>query len=275
MKNIRKLISLFLLCALLTSCQKEYLNPNGDSPIFDPDAQRFFDSSGVTDAIQQVAVDIFVQQLKDSLLWTKFGAIYPMVGGSASMMKWNLKDPRDLDAAYRLTFNGSPVFSVTGVLFPTIADFADTHLTDAVYSYNDNAISYFSRTQNTVSGYDMGCFDHAAPYNEMAIYDTVDAVNWFGYYDFGPTPTNTKGLFMLSATASDVTRFENGVVKNSAGVAPVPGSTGYPVVLGYVNGAAAGGARECALATIGNGLTIAQAMTFYTIVQNFQGRLGR
>jgi hypothetical protein len=49
----------------------------------------------------------------------KFMAIYPLVGGTQSTTKWNLKDPRDLDAAYRLSFYGNPVYAGTGILFST------------------------------------------------------------------------------------------------------------------------------------------------------------
>ena len=94
-----------------------------------------------------------------------------MVGGTANTTKWNLKDPRDSDGAYRLTFYGNPVFASTGILFPTTLDYADTHLADsAIGGYNNASISYYSRTQNAISGYDMGCSDGTVPYNELSIY---------------------------------------------------------------------------------------------------------
>ena len=199
-----------------------------------------------------------------------------MVGGSAATTKWNLKDPRDLDAAYRLTFYGSPVFASTGILFSTNSDYASSNLTDNnIGSYNDAAISYFSRTQNTVDGYDMGCSDDATYYNEFAIYNSGDASNWFGYYGWGISPVSTKGLFMISATSANVKRYENGIATDAKGSAPTAGSTNMPVLIGYVADADSGGQRECALASIGGGLTDAQALTFYRIVQNFETKLGR
>ena len=64
-----------------------------------------------------------------------------MVGGTATTTKWNLKDPRDSDAAYRLIFKGTPVYASTGVLFPTTADYADTHLADnAIGGHNKASI---------------------------------------------------------------------------------------------------------------------------------------
>ncbi len=273
MKNVLKLTTVLFLFASLLSCHKDKSKSNEIT--YDADAQKFIDSSGIADNTQKVALNNFVIQLKDSSLWTKFIAIYPMVGGTAATTKWNLKDSRDLDAAYRLTFNGTPVFATTGVLFPTIADYANTHLADSLLSYNNNSISYYSRTQNTIDGYDMGCADHVVYYNEFGIYNSVNATNWFGYYEFGSTPSTTTGLFMLSSTSSDVKRYENAVVTKSKGNSPTIGYTNYPVLIGYVAGASSGGQKQCALATIGNGLTDAEALTFYNIVENFESKLSR
>ncbi|HEV2833633.1 MAG TPA: hypothetical protein VGW31_16755 [Hanamia sp.] len=268
MKNILQLIGVLSLIVLLTSCQKEFTKTDTNFT-YDVDAQKFIDSSGISDNTNKLAVNDLIKQLKDSSLWTKFIAIYPMLGGTASTTKWNLKDPRDLDAAYRLTFNGNPTYTNTGVLFPTTSDFADTHLKDSELTYNDNAISYYSRTQNTVSGYDMGCLDNAAPFNEMTIYHATNASDYFGYYRHGYTPASTIGLFMLSATSTDVIWYENGINTFSKNAAPTEGFTNHPILIGYVASAASVGMRECALATIGKGLTGAEALTFSNIIRNF------
>lgn len=275
MKNPLQLVAIILFCLFFSSCQKQFLDPNPKS-IFDADALKFIDSAGITNSNQKSAIDNLVSQLKDSLLWSEFMAIYPMVGGSANTTKWNLKDPRDLDAAYRLTFYGAPVFASTGVHFFTTSDYADTHLTDNMMSgSNNNSIGYYSRTQNTISGYDMGCSDTKNPWNEFGIYQATDNTEFFGFHAGGVSPAVTKGLFILSSTASDVKRYDNGIVTDSKGSAPTTTFTNLPILIGSVAGAPSVGERECALATIGNGLTDAQALTFYNIVQNFETALGR
>jgi hypothetical protein len=276
MKKIFQLFALISAFAFLNSCKK-----NKDSVItpititYDTDAQKFFDSSAISDTLQKSAINTLVKQLKDSSLWSKFTAIYPMAGGSSSSAKFNLKDPRNADAAYRLTFNGAPSFSGTGVLFSTPSDFADTHINDSAITYNDNSISYFSRTQNTIDGYDMGCSDNKAPYNEFAIYQSSDATNWFGYYKYGVVIASTKGLFTMTSTTNDVKRFENGIMAAAKGSAPIVGFTRMNILVGSVNNAPANGQRECALAAVGQGLSDAQAMTFSNIVHNFETKLGR
>ncbi|KAA9036317.1 hypothetical protein FW778_18960 [Ginsengibacter hankyongi] len=276
MKNAFQLLTVLSVFTFFASCKKHHDQPVTPPVIaYDADAQKFFDSSAIGDTSQMSAVSDFVKQLKDSSLWAKFTAIYPMVGGSGNTSKWNLKNPVNSDAAYRLTFTGTPTFSSSGVLFPTTSDFADTHFSDSLLAYNDNSISYFSATQNTTDGYDMGCSDNVSPYNEFAIYHSSDATNWYGYYQFGITPASTKGLFMLSATAGDVKRFENGIMTMSKGASPAIGFTGLPILIGSVSAAPTVGGRECALATIGKGFSDAEALTFYNIVKNFEARLRR
>jgi hypothetical protein len=273
--------TLYIAAALFvfsfSSCQKEFSITDAHiQNNFNADAQTFIDNSGITDNTQQLAINNLVIQLKAGSLWGKFIAIYPMVGGTAATTKWNLKDPRDLDEAYRLTFTGNPVYANTGVLFPTIDDYADTHLEDNAIGGSTNAsLSYYSRTQNTISGYDMGCTDGAVPFNELSIYsDASDNSEWFGFSQHLFSP-NTTGLFMLSSSSTNVTRTRNGVVVSSKGSAPNPVYTNLTILLGKSRVTVHPGKKECAFATIGNGLTDAEAMTFYNIVQNFQTALGR
>jgi len=284
MKNVLQLLIVCFLIAVLPSCKKDHSNPGDENPAatYDTDAKAFFTSSGIQDTVQMNAVNDFVMALKKDSLWNKFLAIYPMVGTTAATTKWNLKDPRDADDAYRLTFYGTPAFSDSGILFPTTNDYADTHVIDtAMGGYNNSAISYYSTTQNAVSGYDMGCSDTLYPYNELSIYsnsaDTTyaaDNTEWFGYGPNLPTP-NTTGLFMLSATNSDVARIRNGTVVGSYGKPPHESYTNASIWIGTTRGASRPGKRRCALATVGNGLSDAQAMDFYNIVQTFETKLGR
>ncbi len=276
MKNTVRLFSLVFFCFLYASCQKEFLDPHDKPIVYDADAKKFIDSSGIIDSAEKAGINDFVKELKNASLWDKFMAIYPMVGGTANKAMWNLKDPRNSDAAYRLTFTGSPIFATSGVLFPTISDYADTHLADdGMGGATDAAISYYSRTQNTVSGYDMGCTDGAIPYNELSIYsNSADKSEWFGFSQDILSP-NTTGLFMLSSSATEVTRYRNGVVVSMKGSAPQNSYTSLTILIGVSRVTMHPGQKECALATIGDGLTDAQALTFYNIVQKFETTLGR
>ena len=68
-----------------------------------------------------------VVSLKSASLWSEFYALYPFVSGSAIGHKYNLIDPQDTDAAYRLTFLGGITHSSTGMQGKGITGYANTH----------------------------------------------------------------------------------------------------------------------------------------------------
>jgi len=113
----------------------------------DPDAKAFIDAAGITDPTQVQAVNNLVIQLKADSIWSKMKAIYPMVGGTAFAHKWNLKDPRDLDAAFRLTFNGGWTHSATGAKGNGVDGYSETHFNARTELSKDNvAMGYYCRT---------------------------------------------------------------------------------------------------------------------------------
>ncbi len=77
----------------------------------DPDAQAFITAAGITDPTQQAAINTLVVDLKGYSIWTKFTAIYPIVGGVASSHAVNLKTP----GTYNLTFATGWTHSSTGM----------------------------------------------------------------------------------------------------------------------------------------------------------------
>ena len=94
----------------------------------DADALAFFTAAGITDTTQKTAVTTLVTDLKAANIWTKMKALYPFVGGTAAQHRFNLKDPRALDAAYYLTFIGGGTHSATGYLPNGTTAYADTKL---------------------------------------------------------------------------------------------------------------------------------------------------
>ena len=98
------------------------------APSVDPDAQAFITAASITDPTQQSAINQLVVDLKGYGVWTKMKALYPFVGGTAAQHKWNLKDPRDLDAAFRLTFTNAWTHASTGMTPNGTSAFANTFL---------------------------------------------------------------------------------------------------------------------------------------------------
>jgi hypothetical protein len=94
----------------------------------DADAQAFLTAAAITDPTITSAIDTLVVQLKADGIWTKMKALYPFVGGTASTHKYNLKNPLDTDAAFRLTFSGGWTHSANGVQPNGTNGYADTFL---------------------------------------------------------------------------------------------------------------------------------------------------
>lgn len=119
----------------------------------DSDAQAFISAAAISNTTQKDAINQLVLDLKAAGIWNRMVAIYPFIGGTASSHKWNLKDPRDLDAAKRLVFSGSWTHSENGALPDGSTAYANTfmNLNEDVPQYSFHG-SYYSRTNVTGSG---------------------------------------------------------------------------------------------------------------------------
>ena len=127
-----------------------YIKARVTAPPIDPDAQAFITAAGITDNTQKSAINTLVLDMKGYGIWTKMKAIYPFVGGTAATHKWNLKDPQDLDAAFRLVFNGGWTHSSNGALPNGTNGWANTFFnTDDVTTTGLQSYGVYLRTNPT------------------------------------------------------------------------------------------------------------------------------
>ena len=255
--------------------------------LLDPDAESFLTAAAITDPIISGAINTLVVQMKADNIWTKMKAIYPMVGGSASTHKWNLKDPRDLNAAFRLQFFGGWTHSSTGALPDGSNAYANTFLNSSTSLTSSLGISYYSRTNaNTgLDQVDLGAIAGSDYLYLCAQYNASGAVNRF----FGRCTINTiavdtanadaRGFYYLGKTgngANLLTSFKNGVLQNTnTGAGSNPNVNVFLAAANVNSVASYHTNRQCAFASIGDGLTDTEAANFYTAVQAFQTTLNR
>jgi hypothetical protein len=244
---------------------------------YDPDALAFIQASSIPQTSQKLAINQLVLDLKAYGIWGKMKAIYPMVGGSAFYHKWNLKDPRDLDAAFRLNFVGGWTHSSTGALPNGTNAYANTFLNPAlILGINNKHISSYVRTN--IAGCLIGCNDTLNNrgdviwrlglnnyYNLSAPLTTVASTATNGFYlSYRNISTNSK--YLISSNPIQT------ITQNSSG------NTNQILYIGVRND---GGSvfsysnSQCAFSSIGDGLTDTEAANFYTAVQAFQITLGR
>lgn len=250
----------------------------------DPDAQAFTLAAGITNTTQIYAVNQLVIDLKAYGLWTKMKAIYPFVGNTSSQMKYNLKDPRDLDAAFRLVFFGGWTFSNTGATPNGINAYGDTKLnllTNYGTSYN-NHFSVYYRTNNQILdklGANNGTFNQGMSahicYSNGNTYNDNMGRNFDTNANYG-----TSAAFHISSLLSTTSQrlYRNGILKISGNATAgflYPSRTFYFGALNQGGTTAEFSNKEIAFGTIGDGLTDTEAANFYTAVQAFQTTLGR
>lgn len=253
------------------------INPYVFGTAYDADAQAFFTAAGITDTTQKSAVNQLVLDLKSYSIWTKMKALYPFVGGTSSTHKWNLKDPQDTDAAYRLTFSGGWTHSSTGVLPNGTNAYADAYITNSAMSYTSIHLSVYSRTNN-LGGIAIG--NTTNQYCTIYPRQTGDifyaGINSPGY--ISAAMTDSRGHFLATRRGNtDSEAYKNGVSIGTSTDAMANDNTTMYLGAGYRQGVGAVGYddRELALASIGDGLTDTEAANFYTAVQAFQTTLSR
>jgi hypothetical protein len=252
---------------------------SGAAPI-DPDATAFITAAGITDATQQSAINALVLDLKAYGIWTKMKAIYPFCGGTASSHKWNLKDPRDLDAAFRLVFFGGGSHSSNGYLPNGVNSYANTNLNEnTIMTLNNIHISHYSRTNNTNAVCDIGLWNNTTAMTASIVYSSgLSAIRNTDLSAQFTSPLSTAGMFINSRIISTQIKF----FVNNALFRTITSNSVTKVSQNYFIGARNSGGsaalysnRELAFASIGDGLTDTEAANFYTAVQAYQTTLSR
>jgi hypothetical protein len=261
---------------------------------FDPDAAAFFArvtaAGGTLSATEKSAVNQLVLDMKDDGIWTPMKAIYPMVGASAAACAQNLKS-----SSFTGTFTATGwTFASTGVTGNGTSAYMDTNVNASTnLTFNSIHLSFYSRTNsNTGAKTEIGAIDNTItflPLVALQIKRTESLVqNRFVSLAYSFTAADTlntenldsKGYYLLTRTASNSFKhFKNsiqqGTTRTTNSQTTAPNRNLY---IGASNRAGTGGDysdRECAFASIGDGLTDTEASDFYTAVQAFQTTLSR
>ena len=188
----------------------------------------------------------------------------------SSQFKYNLVNPVDSDAAFRLVFNGGWTHSSNGATPNGTNGYADTKIIpSSVLSTSNYSLGFYSRTDVNGSYTQMGSnslFQIYARLGNAIYYDVM--------YPSRITVTNASslGLFNFSRTTLNrVDGYKNGVNigNDTTTVSSLPNDV-LRVGAGYTYSP-----NELAYAYVSNGLTDTEAANLYTRVQAFQTALNR
>lgn len=256
----------------------------------DEDIQAFINATGITDPTQIAAITTLVTDLKAYNLWNKMSAIYPFVGGTATTHKYNLKDPRDTDAAFRILWNGAILHNSTGIEFQ--GGYGDTRFAPFSALTNPTQSSHISlynnKTTLAVGGWGLVTMGNTR-YAQRGLGITVSyaggntspmcayngsEVNLGG----GTYPNSIKGLFVASRLDTNIFyAFQRGgrTANTLSTVSPTTNPKTSTVWVGGENGDWGVNNGAMAFASLGVGLTQGDVDNYYTVVQAYQTALGR
>jgi len=258
---------------------------NSISSGYDTDASAYFNAAGITDTTQKNAVNQLVLDMKSASIWTKMQAIYPFVGGTATTHKWNLKNPSDTDAAFRIAFSGTITHNANGITGDGSTGWGNTFLSASNTTATSIHLAIYSKTSTVSNGYAMGSggISGGTPtvvieprYTSDVIYACTN--NYFSdANDYSYANTNGTGFYITSRTASNAWFIQKGATESSV----FTNATVSPYFPDTINLLRMGGAanaysnRNLAFASVGTGLTTAEADLLNTAVTAFQTTLSR
>lgn len=262
----------------------------------DTAAQAIIDAAEISNIQVRYAINKGVIDAKNHGWWDLCSAIYGFAGDNKiqsyqSQFKFNWKDPRDLDAAFRLSFlGGGWTFANTGATPNGTTSYADTFLVPStILNVTDNHLSIYNRTNTNESSNNNRMIGvrsiNGAWFQAMTIRnDSTDSdfVNGSNPLNSITVLSNTSAGGLYIDTRNSNTNhviYKNGSNYGSESNDGSPYS--LPNVSIYIGAANLGGTpgvysnKECAFATIGAGVSSTIAALMYQDIQNFNSRLNR
>ena len=177
----------------------------GAAPVYDADAQAFFDrvttAGGSLTNTEKSAVNTLVIALKANSLWTPMKAIYPMVGASAAACAQNLKS-----SSFTGTFSSGWTFASTGVTGNGASTYFDTNCNaSTAVAQNSTHLSYYCRTSNIQNVVDMGVSQTSIQVFGAICYYAINSGS------YSSSPVGSSGFFNGTRSNSTETKlFLNG-----------------------------------------------------------------
>lgn len=253
--------------------------------LFDNDVIKFINAIGTLSDQQINSINYLVYQLKLFKIWNKCYAIYPFIGGTASSHKFNLKNPLDINSAFRLTFNGGWTHSINGATPNGSNAFANTYLIpNNIMIPNSKSLSYYSRSSGFVSTFDTEIGSRVQ--NTSILEISIRQSNNNSYLAVGGTNaiktisnTNGQGYYIGTRINDTITNFYKNGTLVSTGDSNL--WTSSQVTNSIYIGATNDGSfyyysnKQCAFAHIGEGLNQNEIYSLNNIIQNYQTMLGR
>ena len=254
---------------------RSFLEESGSS--YTPRTTAFATATAITDTTILNALNTFDLGLISNGLDTKMKAVYPFVGSTATTQKFNFMDARDLDVAFRLSFNGGWTHSANGIQGNATNTYANTFLSPyGTLGLNSSHFSIYSRTNipNSLM-FDM-CTNFAQTFSLATSFSAN--TTWFQInqnFDYSKlTDTDSLGFRLISRLSSTQEKlYKNNSLLGTVSVSSA--SQAGTIEIGRYIGGGYYSSKQYSFSSIGNGLTDSEETIFYNLVQAMQTTLSR
>lgn len=283
------LLSIFI-CFFLLSCQKEISYESDSNPEYvDTSALgRFLAATGITDATLKVNLDSLITRSRNHGWWGQCQVIYPFAGGTQNSCKYNLKDPRDADDAFRINFLGNTWTYTNVAADPGVSGYGNTYFDPAARLSDPNSchLSAYSMSNNAggVDNGDIGGYDGTTNLGfylstRTAWPDTSGKpFSAISKSSFQGAEVNGAGYFLITKSGTVANFYQNSPQAQSFSAA----SGNLPDLDLYIcnQNFPAGGnpynngfsQRPLSFATIGSGIDSATVASMYSDILDFVNR---
>ena len=257
---------------------------SSNSIAIDLDAQNVIEAiqnTGITlSSTQILACHELINDLKAYQIWVKKDVLYGMLGGTAGAHKFNWKDPRDLDPAFRLQFFGGWTHSVNGALPNGVNAYANPFYNPSLNALqNSHSFSFYSRTNSYGIEIELGAQNINRSFLEITTgtityysvngdetsYDNITDANSLGYYNANRTSRFNHDLWKNGVKIRTGTMVSSALVNNNYALSAL-NNLGNVIYFS---------SKQCAFASIGKGLSDTEAFNDYAAIQKYQTTLNR
>ena len=244
---------------ILVSMSLLYFNALNYS-FLEEETERFVNATLLSDTAKINNLNTLVKSLKAYGLWNKIYVLYPFCSDGINATRefqhsFNLKDPRDLDAAHRITWNGTRTHTNSGSFTDA---YADTHFNPYLKGVvaTDCAVM-FATTSGTDAGEKLSWGAYTTGGVGIAGYTSLNCgpatnANTYtqigGNWDFHSGPQYCQTLIASRNNSSSYDQRMYGTIQNDKNITTA--SAGVPNLNLYlwacnVNGSVTGGGSTC------------------------------
>lgn len=244
---------------------------------------RVIANGGSLTITEQNAILTLVTNLVNNGLWSKMKLIYPFVGGTASSCAVNL-----VDTNYLATFSSGWTFASTGANGNGSNSFmkANGFNPSLLLPTNNTCFSFYSRTNNTFNGTDLGCQLTTSDLTRVSLSLNFSGSAYADLNDYtngriGVNPSGTSGFFIMSRESASLMKlYKNtaqiGATNTTTITSALPNAILSIGALDFNDGINYSSSnRQCAFSHVSTSLTSSEIVTFYNNIQTFQTTLSR